>query len=357
MLYFIGLGLDGFDSLSSKAIQILQEKADYIYLESFTSPINEGQLLEKCRDVISCYDNTRKCHITIAKRWMVEDGSEILQNAQDSIVVMLCYGDPYIATTHIELRTRAISQDIPTQTIHNASAITSMIGQCGLHYYKIGRITTIMNDIKVMTTPYYIIYKNLIEGNHTILLLEYDRDGDKFFLEPGTALSYLIETEKEQQRNVITLSSFVIIASRIGLYNQKITAGKISSFIGDDGIDFGEPPHSIIIPGMMHFTESDALKVLAHCVDEPFNNSDNTKKISQQMMSKYVPMINDAIKEISPYYSESKEFKEVLENAKLYVKDAQKFLKDGKDEVAILSIGYADGLVDSLRIAKGLEPK
>ena len=47
----------------------------------------------------------------------------------------------------------------------------------------------------------------------------------------------------------------------------------------------------------------------------------------------------------------------MLENAELYIQDAEKFLEQGKDEVAILSIGYADGLVDSLRIAKGLEPK
>jgi len=41
----------------------------------------------------------------------------------------------------------------------------------------------------------------------------------------------------------------------------------------------------------------------------------------------------------------------------LYVNDAEKFLEEGQDEVAILSIGYADGLVDALRLAKGLEPK
>jgi len=41
----------------------------------------------------------------------------------------------------------------------------------------------------------------------------------------------------------------------------------------------------------------------------------------------------------------------------LYVRDAEKFLEDGRDEVAILSIGYADGLVDALRLAKGLDPK
>ena len=61
---------------------------------------------------------------------------------QKNKVVLLSYGDPYIATTHIELRTRAIEEKIKTQTIHASSSLTSMIGECGLHYYKIGRVCT-----------------------------------------------------------------------------------------------------------------------------------------------------------------------------------------------------------------------
>ena len=75
------------------------------------------------------------------------------------------------------------------------------------------------------------------------------------------------------------------------------------------------------------------------------------------MLEKYVPRVRKALEEIAPHYQNSKEFQEVLENAELYIKDAEKFLEQGKDEVAILSIGYADGLVDALRIAKGLEPR
>ncbi len=41
----------------------------------------------------------------------------------------------------------------------------------------------------------------------------------------------------------------------------------------------------------------------------------------------------------------------------MYILDAEKLLVDDQDEVAILSIGYADGLVDALRLAKGLDPK
>ena len=265
----------------------------------------------------------------------------------------MSYGDPYIATTHIELRTRAIQEKIKTYSVHAASSVTSMIGECGLHHYKIGRVATIMDDVKTVITPYYIIYKNLIEGNHTILLLEYNQDKD-FFLDPKDALNFLIDIEKGQKRKVFSSSSFAIVASRIGFKTQSIVAGKVSSLKKQD---FGKPPHTIIIPGRMHFTESDALQVLGKCLDKPFDNSDKTKKISHQMIERYVPMVRTALEEIAPHYKDSKEFQEVLENAELYVKDAENFLEEGKDEVAILSIGYADGLVDALRIAKGLDPK
>ena len=75
------------------------------------------------------------------------------------------------------------------------------------------------------------------------------------------------------------------------------------------------------------------------------------------MIEKYVPMVREALEEVEPYYKDQKEFQEILENTELYIRDAEKFLEDGQDEVAILSIGYADGLVDALRMAKGLDPK
>ena len=344
MLWFVGLGISGFKSIPSEALDVLS-KADIVYLEQFTSPIGKSDLTK--------IKNATKGEFKLAKRWLVEDGSEILKNAKKKKVALLAYGDPYIATTHIELRTRAIEEKIKTHSIHAASSLTSMIGECGLHFYKVGRIATIMSEMKSLTTPYYVIYKNIIEGNHTVLLLEYNQDKD-FFLDPKDALNGLLETEKGQIRNVISPSTYVIVASRIGFKDQSIISGKISSL---KKTDFGKPPHTVIIPGRLHFTESDALKIFGQCVDEPFDNTEKTKKISVQMMKKYVPMVREALEEVEPLYKDQKEFQGILENAELYVKDAEKFLEDGQDEVAILSIGYADGLVDALRLAKGLDPK
>lgn len=343
MLWFIGLGITGPDSLSVRARQIISE-CDIVYFEQFTSPIKEHETAE-IKGIV-------KGEFRLGPRWLVEDGREILDAARAKTVALLSYGDPYIATTHIELRVRAIQENIQTNTIHASSAITSLIGECGLHYYKVGRTVTVMSGIRP-STAYYTIFENLKLGNHTVVLLEYNQNKD-FFLEPGQALRNLLDEEKEQVRRVISDSTYVIVASRIGFEDQSITSGRISSLLEKD---FGGPPHTIVIPGTLHFTESDALKAFAKCIDLPDENTPKIEKISSQMMKKYVPMVRRALEQIAPHYKDAKEFEGVLENADLYIKDAERFFEQGKDELAILSIGYADGLVDALRIARGIEPE
>jgi diphthine synthase len=343
MLWFIGLGITGPDSLSEKTRKIIG-KSDIVYFEQFTSPMSETDV----RKIKKLTSGSFK----FAPRWLVEDGKEILDSAKSKQVCLLSYGDPYIATTHIELRTRAIQEKVQTGTVHASSAITSLVGECGLHYYKVGKTVTIMSGIP-SSTAYYTIFDNLKIGCHTVVLLEYNQN-ENFFLDPKEALQSLLAAEKEQARKVVSESTYGIVASRVGQEGQKITSGKIASLLDTN---FGAPPHSLVIPGTLHFTESDALKVLTYCLDDPSDNSSKIEKISAQMMKKYVPMVRRALEQITPYYKDTKEFHGVIENAELYIMDAERFFEQGKDELAILSIGYADGLVDALRIAKGIEPE
>jgi len=343
MLWFIGLGISGADGIGLDALKILK-KADMVFFEIFTSPIPTSELV-KIKKLV-------KGELKTVPRWIVEDGKAILKDAKRKNVILLSYGDPFIATTHIELRTRAILENIKTKTIHAASAITSMVGECGLHYYKMGKPVTMMNEKQSIPSVYYTIYENLKAGNHTIIILEYNND-NRFFLDPKDALSNLLLTENEQKRNVLDESSFVIIASRIGAKNQNIITGKLSTL---KKIDFGRPPHSIIIPGQMHFTESDALKVLAKCHDAPFDNSSRIQKISDQMLQKYIPKTRKALEEVTKQFKDEKSLQSILENADHYLEDAEKFQSEGKDELAVLSIGYAEGLLDALRFSKGIDP-
>jgi diphthine synthase len=51
-----------------------------------------------------------------------------------------------------------------------------------------------------------------------------------------------------------------------------------------------------------------------------------------------------------------KEMDNVLENAEYYLWDAERFFNQNKLELGILSIGYAEGLIDALRFQKNINP-
>jgi diphthine synthase len=81
------------------------------------------------------------------------------------------------------------------------------------------------------------------------------------------------------------------------------------------------------------------------------------------MMKKYLPKAKDAVNSLHLLKKErvGKPILEpadlsVLENAEYYLQDAEKFSREGKFELAVLSIGYAEGLIDALRFQKGLNP-
>ena len=72
MLWFIGLGISGISELSDSTLSLIKN-ADIVYLESFTSPISEAE-----KDQLNEISNGE---FKTAKRWLVEDGNEILDNA------------------------------------------------------------------------------------------------------------------------------------------------------------------------------------------------------------------------------------------------------------------------------------
>jgi diphthine synthase len=108
MLYIIGIGINEFESLSLGSLEILKN-SDIIYVERFTGFISDefmqnlSNLLRNSRDSKSRND----IEIKFIKRWFIEDGREILENAQKSQVCILVYGDPLVATTYNELLVRA----------------------------------------------------------------------------------------------------------------------------------------------------------------------------------------------------------------------------------------------------------
>lgn len=361
-LWFVGTGVSGAASLSAAGREAISGAAA-VYVEQFTSPWPAG-----AEDEVARLAGAGR--VVRAKRWMIEDGAEILRRAESGEdVAVVSYGDPYAATTHTELRVRAARAGVRTRTAHAASALTAIVGECGLHHYKVGRIATVMRSAAgagegafgepaagaaAAASTYRLLRANIQEGCHTILLLEYDEDGGGFFMGPRQAMDMLEEADRGQQwRGAFDGSTYVAVASRVGLPGQAVAAGRVGSV---RGMDFGSPPHAIVVPGSLHFTEADALAALAECADPPEGNSERLASVPRRMVEKYVPAVRESVRSIAPACAGVPRHGEILDSAGRYLDDACHFLEAGDGEVAVLCAGYADGLVDALRMAAGLDP-
>jgi len=354
MLWLIGLGIEGLGGMNMNGREILKT-CDLIYIERFTGYLSDADLSN-----LSAYCKHSDNDVSVVGRLFVEDGREILEQAVNNKVALIVYGEALIATTYIELFIRATKRGIKVEVIHSASGITSLIGESGLQIYKFGRVSTIMSEPQSAVSVYNTLLDNLLLGNHTLILTEYSETKDKispFFLDPTVALKTLMDVEKDQRSRAFTEETFVLVASRIGRTDKKIISGQVRSLME---IDYGTGPHSLIVPGRLHFVEKEAICCITSVLDEPGENSSHVMRISTRMVEKYVPSVKRAVNELRKRLpTDSTQYKgiiAVLDNAEYYVQDAEKFLNQGKNDLAVLSIGYAEGLIDAISFQRGLEP-
>jgi diphthine synthase len=349
MLWFVGAGINGYRGLSLAALDVLRG-CDKVYVERFTSALSDSDL-QGLNSILGK-------EVRPVQRWFVEDGREILEVAKRNEIALVTYGDPLIATTHSELRSRAARNSVKTAVLHSASGIASIIGETGLHVYKFGRIVTMMSEPRSAVSVYNTIFENLLAGNHTLILTEYSHDEstEPFFLDPASVFRMLLDAERDQRNQIVSSDTFAVVASRVGMADQRIASGKMGSLAK---VDFGAGPHSVIVTGSLHFTESEAIAALTESIDGPADNSQNVKRISTQMVERYAPKAKQAVQQMRDVVRQGANNEgmfEVLDNAEYYIADAERFLRQAKFELAVLSIGYAEGLIDALRFQKGINP-
>lgn len=353
MLWIIGIGINGYKGISTDAVDILK-KCDRIYLERFTSPLSQDDI-SGLSAVVEKNDKVNDIIIPV-QRWFVEDGREIIEQSQFKNIGLLTYGDPLIATTFTELHVRAVKRSIRVKIIHAASGITSLIGESGLHIYKFGRMVTMMTGFQSYLSVYNTIFNNLLAGNHTLVLTEYSNSNNSvFFLDPTYFFDKMLQAEEDAKYGAFSQEIFAIVASRIGTEDQMIVSGKVKSLINRD---YGIGPHSIIVTASLHFTELDAVKSLTVNLDEPIDNTRRIKSLSVNMIEKYAPKAKDEVARMKSKIetqngtSIRNGWKEILDNAYYYIDDAERFLKQEKFELSILSMGYAEGLIDALHMQR-----
>ena len=246
-LYFIGLGLSNEKDITISGLEAVK-KCDLVYLENYTSILNC-----KREDLEKFYGKK----IIPARRNLVEaDGNEIIENAKSKNVAFLVIGDPFAATTHIDLFLRAKKEGIKCSVMHNASVVTA-VGITGLQIYKFGKITSIPLENENIEAPYDVLKENLSLGLHTLFLLDLNPEEEKF-LSTNDAIRYLLKAELKRNEKIFPEKTFCVGCARIGSDDFVIKAGTAAEL---QKHDFGKAPHCLIVPGELHFVEEDALKI------------------------------------------------------------------------------------------------
>jgi len=251
-LLFIGLGLYDEKDISINGLSEIKD-CDKVFSEFYTSKLiglkKEG------------FDKTFGKKVEILTREQTEKGDNILDYALNEKVGFLTCGDPMIATTHVDLRLRAIKKGISTRIIHSGSIITAAPGLLGLQNYKFGRTTTLAYPEKdyFPTSPYDVILDNKKMGLHTLILLDIQADKN-LYMNANEGMKLLLDIEKQKRGELFKSDDMICVVARAGSPSPTVAAGSIFDLIN---MDFGRPLHTLIVPGELHFMEREALEVLA----------------------------------------------------------------------------------------------
>ena len=242
MLTFVGAGLYDEKDITLKGMEAIK-KADLVYAEFYTSRLM-GVTAEEMEDAYG-----KKINILL--RGDLEVSPEpILNEAKSSNVVLLTGGDPMIATTHIDLRLRAFDAGIVTHIVHGPSISSAAIGLSGLQNYRFGKSATIASPYRDQPSevPYDTIKLNSENELHTLLYMDLPMSIDR-------AVELLLLLEGMRGEGLLK-ERIVLGIARAGSDEPTVKADYIEK-IGN--YDFGLPLHILIVPGKLHFMESEAL--------------------------------------------------------------------------------------------------
>ncbi len=246
-LLFVGLGLWDERDITLRGLEAVKS-ADRVFAEFYTSTLG-GAGVERLEKLYG-----KK--VTVLRREEIENNpGPLLERARTGTVALLVGGDPMVATTHVDLRLRALSLGIGVRIVHGASIASAAAGLAGLQSYRFGRSATVVEaptpKSPVPQSAYDALRENLRRGLHTLLLLDLG-------LAIPRALELLEAVEAERREGVLP-RAFVGVA-RAGSEAPVVRAGTPDEL---KRTDFGGTPHVLVCPGELHFMEAKALKEIA----------------------------------------------------------------------------------------------
>jgi len=345
-LSLISIGLSDAKDISLKALQEAKD-SDTLYAELYTTKINT--------DAAELSQLAGKPIKKLKRQDLEEEAERIIAEAKAKRVAILVGGDALTATTHLSLILEARKQAIPTQVIHGSSILTA-VAETGLSPYHFGKLVTIPlpqeGEIRHPTTPYTVLTENLERSLHTLLLLDLDAEKGHH-LTANDAIKILLEIETEEGKGVFKENTLAIVAARLGSDSPTIKGGLVKNLLNQD---FGSPSQVLIVPGQLHFVEEEALKLLANISDEDLKQRAIYSEDLEVKTKKYITGAEKVFEQLklSPRSTAIDEavLKETLGYAKMYLSDADHYLREGRKASALASVCYCEGILDALRLMK-----
>ncbi len=251
MLFLIGLGLDKGD-ISARALAQLK-KCNKILLDPYTNRVSDDYIKY-------IEEETGKKVEPLTRSDLEEKAKETIKAAKDEDIAIIVSGDPLIATTHhTTLLDLAVSEGIKAKVFHASSIFSAAIGISGLDIYKFGPTTTIpfWSERYKPTSFIDVIKKNIENGEHTLVLLDYDYKNER-----GMSLQEAFDLlEKARSAKGVKLEKILVLGD-IGKESEEIAYGNMQSLMGISG-RFDGKVLSLIIPSHLNFSEEEALSKYA----------------------------------------------------------------------------------------------
>jgi len=248
---FVGLGLNDEKGLTVEGLEEAR-KADAVFAEFYTN-IMPGLDVEKLELLLG-----KK--IVVLDRAQLEDenGRQILEATGRGKVAFLVPGDPMIATTHVSIMLELARKGIQSRIVHGPSIASAVCGATGLQSYKFGKTVTMPQESGVPGSLVEGMMDNRKRGLHSLVLLDVRSDRSKQ-LTVGEAAAKLVAADP------LFESWLGVGVARVGSRDQFVLAGRLGRLQRED---FGKIPHSLVIPGRLHFVEVEFLKVFCGANDE-----------------------------------------------------------------------------------------
>lgn len=271
MLVIGGLGLYGFRDVSYGLERYIRD-ADAVFLEPYTSVL-PGFSLEGFKSRFG------KTPVILSRKDLEdENGEKVLAEAARGLAVLVTIGNPLLATTHSALVVEAKRRGIDVILLPAASVIDGIILETGLHIYKIGKTATLVYPQPSLGfypySTYEAVKENLKRGLHTILLLDLKVE-ENVYMGLGDAAKLLLELEEKVGENVFDNETLLIGVARATAPDSRVYVEPLSRM---RNVDAGPPPHTLIVPGLLHDSEAEYLSARWGVVKEVFSSWNSTVK-------------------------------------------------------------------------------